>query len=98
MGIGLFSWLTRDWTRENSLKLCQGWVFRKNGEKKLLHRRGDLISKEIQPKLLLLKSAAVLFQESGMPLSLVCVIHSPHLRFRQGQGALALVKLMSALR
>lgn len=58
--------------------MCQGLVFRKNGENKLLHQRGDLISEEV------LDSAAVLFQESGMPFSHVCVIHSPHLRFKWG--------------
>lgn len=89
MGVCLFSGVTRDWTRGKSLKLCQGLVCRKNGENLLLHQRGDLISKEIQPKLLLLNSAAVLFQKSGMPFSQVCVIHSPHLRFKLGQGALA---------
>lgn len=89
VGVGHFSGVTRDWTKKNSLKLCQGLIFRKNGENKLLHQRGDLISKEIQPKLLLLNSAAVLFQESGMPFSHVCVIHSPHLRFKWGQEGLA---------
>lgn len=62
MGVGLFSGVTRDWTKENSLKLCQGLVFRKNGDNKLLHQRGDFISKEIQPKLILLNSSAVLFK------------------------------------